>query len=40
VEDFGKGKEKSIQFLVGKMMAATKGKANPQIAMEILKGKM
>ncbi len=40
VEDFGKGKEKSLQFLVGKMMAATKGKANPQIAGEILKGKM
>ena len=39
-EDFKKGKEKSLQFLVGKMMAATKGKANPQIAGEILKGKM
>ena len=40
VKDFKKGKEKSLQFLVGKMMAATKGKANPQIAGEILKGKM
>jgi aspartyl-tRNA(Asn)/glutamyl-tRNA(Gln) amidotransferase subunit B len=40
VEDFKKGKEKSLQFLVGKMMAATKGKANPQIAGEILKRKM
>jgi aspartyl-tRNA(Asn)/glutamyl-tRNA(Gln) amidotransferase subunit B len=40
VEDFKKGKEKSLQFLVGKMMAATKGKANPQIAREILKKRM
>jgi len=37
VEDFKKGKEASLQFLIGQVMILTKGKANPQIAEEILK---
>lgn len=37
VADFKKGKEAALQFLVGIMMAVTKGKANPQMAAEILK---
>lgn len=37
VEDFKKGKENAIQFLMGKLMQKTKGKANPQIAQEIFK---
>lgn len=37
VADFKKGKEPALQFLVGKMMATTKGKANPKIAAELLK---
>lgn len=34
-EDFKAGKQNALQFLVGQMMAKTKGKANPQIAREL-----
>lgn len=34
--DYKKGKIEALQFLVGKVMAKTKGKANPQIVREIL----
>ncbi len=37
VEDYKKGKETALQFLVGQVMAQTKGKANPQTVNEILK---
>ncbi len=37
VADFRSGKEKVLQFLVGQAMSATKGKANPQILLEIFK---
>jgi aspartyl-tRNA(Asn)/glutamyl-tRNA(Gln) amidotransferase subunit B len=40
VEDFKAGKENSIKFLMGQVMAATKGKANPPMVMEMLKSKM
>ncbi|MBN1638972.1 MAG: Asp-tRNA(Asn)/Glu-tRNA(Gln) amidotransferase subunit GatB [Ignavibacteriales bacterium] len=36
VEDYLAGKEKIIGYFVGKVMAVTKGKANPQIVNEIL----
>jgi len=36
VEDFKKGKATAIQFLVGQVMAKTKGKANPQAVNKIL----
>ena len=36
VEDFKKGKQNALQFLIGKMMQATKGKINPQIASQVL----
>ena len=36
VEDFGKGKENALQFLVGQMMAKTKGAVDPETAREIL----
>ena len=36
VQDFKKGKETAIQFLIGQIMAQTKGKANPQIVRDIL----
>ncbi len=36
VEDFRKGKENALQFLVGKVMAKSKGQANPEIARDIL----
>jgi aspartyl-tRNA(Asn)/glutamyl-tRNA(Gln) amidotransferase subunit B len=37
VEDFKKGKQNALQFLLGQVMKDTKGKANPKIAMEELK---
>ena len=37
VEDYKKGKEAALQFLVGQFMKETKGKVNPQKAGEILK---
>jgi aspartyl-tRNA(Asn)/glutamyl-tRNA(Gln) amidotransferase subunit B len=40
VEDYQKGKENAIKFLMGQVMKATKGKANPQIAVEILRKKL
>lgn len=36
VEDYKKGKKESLQFLVGQVMKKTKGKANPQVARDIL----
>lgn len=36
VEDYRGGKEAALKFLVGKVMAATKGKANPQVAEKLL----
>lgn len=40
VEDYKKGKETSLQFLVGQVMKKTEGKANPQVVAEILKKKL
>lgn len=37
VEDFKKGKENALQFLVGQMMTQTKGRANPRIVDEMLR---
>ena len=36
VEDYKKGKENSLQFLVGKIMLETRGKANPQVVRQML----
>jgi len=36
VQDFKKGKKTAVQFLIGQIMTQTKGKANPQIARNIL----
>jgi aspartyl-tRNA(Asn)/glutamyl-tRNA(Gln) amidotransferase subunit B len=38
--DFKKGKEASLKFLIGKVMAASKGKANPQVVQELIKEKL
>lgn len=40
VEDYKKGNENALQFFVGQVMKATKGKANPQTAQEILYNKL
>ncbi len=37
VEEYKTGKTNVLQFLVGQVMAATKGKANPKIVIELLK---
>lgn len=37
VAEYKAGKEKSIQFLVGQFMKESKGSANPQLALKILK---
>jgi len=37
VEDYKRGKENALQFLVGKVMAVTKGRANPETVNKILK---
>jgi aspartyl-tRNA(Asn)/glutamyl-tRNA(Gln) amidotransferase subunit B len=36
VLDYKKGKENAFQFLIGQVMAQTKGKANPQIVKKLL----
>jgi len=36
VEDFRKGKQKALGFLIGQVMRVTKGRANPKMANEIL----
>ncbi len=40
IEDCRSGKEKAIGFLVGQVMKATKGKANPQVVNKLLKDKL
>ncbi|MEK7139255.1 MAG: hypothetical protein AAB817_00980 [Patescibacteria group bacterium] len=35
--DYKKGKTESLKFLVGQLMRATKGKANPQVGESILR---
>lgn len=37
VEDFKKGKENALQFLIGQLMAETRGKIDPKTASEILR---
>ncbi len=40
VNDYREGKKKAMGFLVGQVMKATSGKANPQVVNEILKKKL
>jgi aspartyl-tRNA(Asn)/glutamyl-tRNA(Gln) amidotransferase subunit B len=40
VEQFKGGKETVIQFLVGQVMRATRGKANPKVAEQVLKERL
>lgn len=40
VEDYKKGKEAALQALVGKVMAQTKGKANAEMVLNLLKNKL
>jgi aspartyl-tRNA(Asn)/glutamyl-tRNA(Gln) amidotransferase subunit B len=36
VEDFKQGKQQAVQFLIGQIMAQSRGKVNPEAAREIL----
>jgi aspartyl-tRNA(Asn)/glutamyl-tRNA(Gln) amidotransferase subunit B len=36
VEDFQKGKEQALQFLIGQVMAKIKGAADPKLVKEII----
>lgn len=40
VEDYKKGKVKAVKFLIGQVMALTRGKANPQVVSQILERKL
>jgi aspartyl-tRNA(Asn)/glutamyl-tRNA(Gln) amidotransferase subunit B len=40
VEDYQNGKEKAVNYLVGQVMRYTKGRAQPDLVLEILKEKM
>jgi aspartyl-tRNA(Asn)/glutamyl-tRNA(Gln) amidotransferase subunit B len=40
VEDFKSGKQQAFGFLIGQVMAVTKGQANPKLVNEILKEKL
>ena len=40
IEDFKKGKENAFQFLIGQVMAISKGKADPQVVKSVLKKKL
>ncbi len=40
VADYRAGKEQAVKFLVGQVMKATRGRANPKLASELLRGKL
>lgn len=40
VNEYKSGKEKALQSIIGQVMGRTKGKANPQLVIEILKDKL
>ena len=40
VKDYQSGKANALQFLVGQVMSATKGKANPKLTLDLLKKKI
>ena len=40
VADFKAGKETALKFLVGQVMRATRGRANPKLVNELLKEKL
>ena len=40
VEDFKNGKDRALGFLVGQVMKATKGQANPQMANQLIREKL
>ncbi len=40
VADYKAGKEMALKFLIGQVMKATKGRANPQLVNEVLKQKL
>ena len=39
-QDFRNGKDAALQFLIGRVMAGTKGKGNPQVIRTLLLEKL
>jgi len=39
-ENFRKGREQALKFLVGQVMRKTRGRANPQLVNEVLRGRL
>jgi len=39
-EDYKAGKQNALQFLMGQVMSVTKGKANPQVVLELLRKRL
>jgi aspartyl-tRNA(Asn)/glutamyl-tRNA(Gln) amidotransferase subunit B len=40
VEDYRRGKDAVLRFLVGQLMKETRGRANPQTAEQVLKSRL
>ena len=40
VNEYKSGKEKALQSIVGKVMGKTRGRANPQLTLQLLKEKI
>ncbi len=40
VEDYRNGKDKALGYLIGQVMKATRGKANPQMVNRLFKEKL
>jgi aspartyl-tRNA(Asn)/glutamyl-tRNA(Gln) amidotransferase subunit B len=40
VADFKQGREQALKFMVGQVMKATEGQANPQVVNELLRNKL
>jgi aspartyl-tRNA(Asn)/glutamyl-tRNA(Gln) amidotransferase subunit B len=40
VDDYHEGKEQALKFLMGQVMRATKGQANPKMVGELLQKKL
>jgi len=40
VEDYKKGKENALKFLIGQVMKETKGRANPRLAENLIKNRL
>ena len=40
VQDYASGKDSAVQFLVGQVMKQTRGKANPTVVADLIRGRL